>query len=326
MVSLLQSINDIKIDYENGMAVTLMSKKYDVPYATINKFLINNHIKTVRHYKIQNDKINAIIDMLKEQKTTKEIQSQLKCSYDTINAIAKQCGLPMFDAMPPRRDINKNFDDNYFHNIDTENKAYFLGLIYTDGNVRIHNNGYFLSINLQIQDKYILEKLASELKCGNTIYERNRVTNFASSHSATFTTCNSKTMFDDLARFDIIPNKTYKSSSFKNIELIPKDLQRHFIRGIIDGNGSISNISKHDKAISLYSHDRKICDDVDSLLKSLLEYDKLNADIKYIKNDHDGMWFLRYRRINDIKKICTFLYGDATIYLNRKYNNAKEYF
>ena len=87
------------------------------------------------------------------------------------------------------RDIkNIDFNDNYFENIDTEEKAYFLGLIYSDGNVRERNGKYYLNIELKREDKYILEKFASELRCGNKIYDRDRITNFGESHMSSFTT------------------------------------------------------------------------------------------------------------------------------------------
>ena len=45
-----------------------------------------------------------------------------------------------------------------------------------------------------------------------------------------------------------------------------------------------------------------------------------------IKNKQTGVYCLRYRRINDIKKILEFLYKDSTINLVRKYKLASLYF
>ena len=97
-------------------------------------------------------------------------------------------------------------------------------------------------MELKSEDRYILEKLAEELKCGNKIYDRHRITNKGEGHMSNFSSCNSKQLFDDLAKFNIIPDKSHTTNSFKNImELVDVNLIKHFLRGIIDGDGSISD-------------------------------------------------------------------------------------
>ena len=76
----------------------------------------------------------------------KEIESELSFDRSTIRAIAQENNLKIKVGKPSRHEKNSNFRDDYFKKIDTEEKAYFLGLIYADGNVREHNGGYFLSI------------------------------------------------------------------------------------------------------------------------------------------------------------------------------------
>lgn len=199
-------------------------------------------------------------------------------------------------------------------------------MIYSDGNVREHNGGYYLSIELKREDKYILEKLAAELKCENKIYDRDRKTNFGESHMSNFTSCNSKKIFDDLARFNIVPDKSHTTTSFINIEeLIPNSLIKHFLRGLIDGDGTISKrYTTRQNAIAIYQNEINFCYEFDRLLKkSMNDYD-LYENI--IVNKNTGVYNLRYRRIDDIKKICDFLYNGSSIYLKRKYQLAELYF
>lgn len=47
-----------------------------------------------------------------------------------------------------------NININYFDNFNTEDKSYFLGLLFADGS----NNGKKVSISLSGDDKTILEK------------------------------------------------------------------------------------------------------------------------------------------------------------------------
>ena len=74
--------------------------------------------------------------------------------------------------------MKPNYDENYFENIDTPAKAYFLGLMYADGYIShtnyIRKDGtiricYIMSISLQEKDKTILEKFREELKRSNNL-------------------------------------------------------------------------------------------------------------------------------------------------------------
>ena len=67
----------------------------------------------------------------------------------------------------------RKINDHYFDVIDTPLKAYLLGFIYADGWI-CHNEktrNYEFGIELQASDKYILEKINTELGGLNVIYE-----------------------------------------------------------------------------------------------------------------------------------------------------------
>lgn len=156
------------------------------------------------------------------------------------------------------------------------------------------------------------------------MYYRQIETNKGLGDFVKFESCNSKQIFDDLSVFDIVPDKTHNSESFKNIEeKVPKHLIKHFLRGLVDGDGTIASRKKHDKVIAVYQNSKKFCQDFDSLLKESYGENNFKVDIR---SHLPGMYQVRYRRIDDIKKICGFLYKDATIFLQRKYDIAKEYF
>ena len=316
----------IVLDFKNGESISKLSSKYNMPYYTINNYLIKNNYKTIKHNKISNDIIIQAINMIKDGCIMNEIENKLSLDRSTIRNIAYENDLKI-SVWKPSRDIkNIDFNDKYFEKIDTEEKAYFLGLIYSDGNIREHNGGYYLSIELKREDKYILEKLATELKCENKIYDRDRKTNFGESHMSNFTSCNSKKIFDDLARFNIVPDKSHTTTSFINIEeLIPNNLIKHFLRGLIDGDGTISKrYTTRQNTIAIYQNEINFCYEFDRLLKkSMNDYD-LYENI--IVNKNTGVYNLRYRRIDDIKKICDFLYNGSSIYLKRKYQLAELYF
>lgn len=120
--------------------------------------------------------------------------------------------------------------NDYFSNIDTEFKAYFIGLLLADGNVILRNSGQpCIRVTLEKTDKYILEKFKKEINSSNII-SLNRI------NESTFS-IHSKEMFDDLSKYSIFPNKTNKKYFTNNI---PNEYMNHFLRGFFDGNGCIS--------------------------------------------------------------------------------------
>jgi len=61
--------------------------------------------------------------------------------------------------------VNKN----YFNDIDSQEKAYFIGLLYADGSNRI-NRGE-VNLTLQKEDYYLLEKLNNSINPSRPIYK-----------------------------------------------------------------------------------------------------------------------------------------------------------
>lgn len=62
-----------------------------------------------------------------------------------------------------------NFNDNYFENIDNEEKAYFLGLIYADGNVSASTDT--CKIGLLQSDSDVLIELGKRMMDKNYSYD-----------------------------------------------------------------------------------------------------------------------------------------------------------
>lgn len=59
----------------------------------------------------------------------------------------------------------KTYNEDYFKNIDNEEKAYFLGLICSDGSITYNENKYRyqISIKLHNKDEYILDEFIKSI-------------------------------------------------------------------------------------------------------------------------------------------------------------------
>ena len=120
----------------------------------------------------------------------------------------------------------QNINSNIFNTIDTEEKAYWLGFLYADGNVLDNNT---ISLELSTVDKEHLIKFNSFLNKSLDIREdKNRVR------------CIFKdtTIKNSLVNLGCIPRKSLVLR-FPKDKQVPKRLKRHFVRGYIDGDGSI---------------------------------------------------------------------------------------
>ena len=170
------------------------------------------------------------------------------------NGIARKCGY-------------KNIlNHNYFHTIDSSEKAYFLGLLLTDGNVhydkRSVNRQPSIQIALKGEDISILEKFKQELCTDNKISIYTGDGRF----ECVFIV-HSSIMANDLEKYDIKPRKTFLINKMPDI---PKEYMRDLIRGIFDGDGTVYILTKDNKLrFGFYGTHNLIQDIIDYLNKEI---------------------------------------------------------
>lgn len=132
-------------------------------------------------------------------------------------------------------------DEHYFDIIDTEEKAYILGILATDGCIGVSTNKHKrIKITLKNTDAELLEKIKKQFKTDapikiSDIHTKLPQGSFCNSKEATLNIC-SDTLCNKLKEYGIVPSKTYDLDF--NFEKIPKKLIRHFIRGCVDGDGT----------------------------------------------------------------------------------------
>lgn len=112
-----------------------------------------------------------------------------------------------------------------------EERAYWLGFVAADGCVTRHKGNLFLGISLERTDRGHLDKLKSALGGGPRIVDYSTAEGEYSRISLY-----SKIVSGDLVKWGIVERK---SRVLKSIA-IPNDLKRHFYRGYVDGDGTIS--------------------------------------------------------------------------------------
>lgn len=201
------------------------------------------------------------------------------------------------------------YDKQFFNKIDNEEKAYWAGFIAADGNVR--KDFLKMRIELNIKDYSHLEKFKKSIQGNNPIRENIRPNN----HSC-YIDMNCKEACKALNNLGITPQKSLTLKI--NFDLIPKQLRHHFIRGYFDGDGSINYYQRKD--------DKPLEWEI-SFISSKMFLEQILKEIKkekkfYTCGNNYRICFCAKKDINDI---INYLYKDATIYMDRKFNKAKKF-
>ena len=208
----------------------------------------------------------------------------------------------------------KNSQNNYFEKINTADKAYYLGLIFADGNIRIDsriNKGVskIFQIMLTEEDKYILERFNKYANFNTKLIQYHKEDNKARYGL----TINSSKIYDDLMNLGITPRKSKEGISF--IPKLCKKYIPHFIRGYFDGDG----IAKKEGYIG-FCGDFKIL----KFIKETLMKECNVKDNTITFNKANNIYYIQWGSEKDIQSIFKYLYHDKKdLYLNRKYIKIK---
>lgn len=205
--------------------------------------------------------------------------------------------------------------NNELRMIDTEEKAYFLGLIYADGCISITSNGHRFQISLIDED--LIKSLYQHFPFLNiNIFDFGK---YKSSWSKQYSLRKtSRELVNDLKLHGVVERKSGKGSAELIVPALSNDLINHFIRGFFDGDGSI-NIPKRRPNLRRV----EICCSSKSLLlqiKSILENNGISCPIfrKRVENRINPLYILEWVNFRDITDLKNFLYKNSTLHLSRK--------
>lgn len=207
-----------------------------------------------------------------------------------------------------------SINENYFNKIDNEYKAYYLGLLYADGYNSESKRS--LRLTLQEEDKDILDKFNLDI-CNNRPLKF-RKKEKSSHKNYWILDIYNKQISKDLARLGCIQAKSLKIS-FPDTNIVPSRLIHHFIRGMIDGDGSIA-IYNNISSVKLTTT-KMFCDGLSKVLAKL----KINFTIREASNKNGINYVLSIKGgLKANIKFLNWIYKDATVYLHRKYNKYLE--
>lgn len=208
---------------------------------------------------------------------------------------------------------DKHFVDYQFFSEWNEFSAYIAGFIMADGHIHLGKDNY-LQIEVNSRDEDIINKIKQHLQFSGKIYHRNaRKTSIAKNicgPTSKIQIKNTKLINDLNKNFQIpLRDKSY-IADFPAI--IPEEHKKHFIRGLIDGDGWIlCGLSKSSFVVGLCG----TYNIVSKTKENLCEDCSTNS----VRQTSENCYKFSIGGKKAIK-IADWLYKDANIFLERKYN------
>ena len=227
----------------------------------------------------------------------------------------------------PRRNNKENskkyyYNENYFEKIDNEHKAYWLGFLYADGYIvsKRKHSSMKLGVSLSIKDKIVLENLNKDLESNNKISVYKTVNGYKEGNKYCRVLYTGDKICNDLIDKGCFLNKTL-ILKFPTEEQVPEHLIRHFIRGYIDGDGSIVTYKyKNGYTTSKIS----ICG-TKEFLEGIKEFFKItHIKLNRKKDCKVNTYNLTIGGNSQVKEKLDIIYNNSTIYLERKHKKYIE--
>ena len=228
-----------------------------------------------------------------------------------------------------------NFNQKFFNVLNTPEKAYVLGLIYSDGCVFKDKYTKYIIFGQSEDNKDIVYKVNNILESDYPIHKELR-----GSKNFYYIKLTSNIMFDDLYNLGVEPNK---SLTVKFPVNIPNILLPHFIRGLFDGDGCVWNGKRKEMIVKdsknklgirkrivhnvkfTYTGNVDFVNTLQDLLVKFLRFKKTKLNFSKAKTTKH-ICTMEYSGRKQLKKFYDFIYKDSTIHGDTKKSKFEEIF
>lgn len=240
----------------------------------------------------------------------------------SISQLLKRRGVQTFKIHKTPKKYS--LDHSYFDCIDTECKAYFLGLLYADG--YIHEKRHVINLDLQEEDKHILDEFLIELKSNNILLfrelsKKNPI--HKNSYRLHFSSIN---MTQKLKKLGCFQNKSL-TLKFPTEEQVPNYLIKHFLRGMHDGDGCFC----YGKRLNYQTHFTVNLTTTKDFLERMRLFLIEQKEIEFLKFNHYRIGFTSKNNTKKCTRVLVisgkkcfyyleWLYTGASIFFKRKYD------
>ncbi len=209
------------------------------------------------------------------------------------------------------------FNVNFFDNVDSEIKAYLLGFLYADGCNHTNKKTRNHRISLEICDKDIeiinlfVEHL--QIKDPHLFFRKRRIKILNNKKHSIVRSCSlnlsGEIFCKKMSEKGMIQRKSL-TLKFSNEDQVPNHLIRHFIRGYMDGDGSVTS----NRWKNIYLHfisTKRFCKKIS---ENIFKFTNIKPN--YYKRGN--VWVIVLGGNKQVIKVLDWLYSDAKFFLARK--------
>lgn len=244
----------------------------------------------------------------------KELSEKYQIAECTIYNIIKR-GAKEYKVANKRYSVNSE----YFKDINTEEKAYWLGFLYADGYVRMkYDRSGELKLKLGRKDKEHIELFKKCLESTHPIKDLESivvVNEVVHKSDVSSVSIYNTEIVQDLYRHGCTNAKTF-TIEFPELR---EDLIRHFIRGYFDGDGHVI-MTDSKRCVGITSGSYDFLEALNNVIGDFLGF-------KFgVYKSGDNCKVLQIFEKDRIHSMYKFLYNDSTIFLNRKKDRFDNYY
>lgn len=182
-------------------------------------------------------------------------------------------------------------------NLEEEESQYWIGYICADGNIQYSSKNRNYTMKIASIDIDIINK-------ARMFFGDRCLYHFQKSNNIHIAYVNSRQLCEYLINLNIIPNKSLVLDPYIKITSA-------FIRGYFDGDGSLRWESSR-KSCKITCGSEIFIKRIQDFTSSIGIYSSLNK--------WNNAYYLHFGRKEECKKFLHYIYDNATIYLDRKYN------
>lgn len=293
--------------YKQGLSKPKIAEKYNVCMCVIKEILRKNGIsKKDKSCKFSYDEIEKIKNLYNDGKTSYELAEMYNMSSVSMRRWLHLWGVEI-------RQSKYTFDEHYFDVVDNQDKAYIMGLLYSDGYHNVKKNT--VSITLQEEDRHILDSINFLIHSNRPLRFVNNSainTSWSDCYQLSFTSSHTSNV---LEKYGLVGAK---SLILEFPKWLDKELYPHFIRGFFDGDGSISK-GRYKYNMSMISTE-SFCAKIQEILLDELGIES-HMYISSSTNKSTRTLMVTKKHLNKI--FFDWIYKDANLCLKRKYDVYK---
>jgi uncharacterized protein (DUF433 family) len=294
--------------YKQGYTQPEIAQKYNVCRDMIMRVMKEYNIPKWKHRRVPDELRDKIISDYNDGMTEEQVSKKYHKNIADIRRILYDNNVEIHNF--GNRGVKKwTINENYFDSIDTPNKAYVLGLLYADG----YNNeqdGYF-RIRLTVSDRDILEKIGKEIGSNKPLrVEEIKQSGKYKSRDCCILCINNLHMSQRLAELGVTQGKSLVCQFPKWLD---EKLYPAFFRGVFDGDGWITQ--------DIQKRSAGICGSRDFIRDASI-WLETHLGVKCricVKNDKTGFSEFNIGIRGGVYKFLDYIYTDADLYLDRKY-------